>query len=84
MMVAKDAREMVTKAIEAEVVERENKAKDFCNNLDERIMARAKEKYTHLKVEVEIEIKSYVIQILRNNGYVVESKSCDNTITLMW
>ena len=83
MMTAKQAQELVEIARKAEIKAKIEKAERTCEELDGVIKIRASNRYTTLTTEIEAEIRSYVIQILHDNGYKT-AINFDNTITVEW
>ena len=84
MMNAKEAREMVERAIENEIVKFKENAIQFCEELSKEIEACANKKYCNIVITVPNTIKrNYVIEILEENGYSVNTKS-DGKLDIRW
>ena len=84
MFRAVEARELVTKTVEKEIAEKRARATVFCDTeLSEAIKARANEKYTNVVIEVEQDIKYYVMKEVQEYGYEVV-ENANNTISVKW
>ena len=76
MLNAKEAREMMERAIENEILKLKENATQFCEELSKEIQACASKKYGNVIVTVHNSVKrNYVIEILKENGYSVKDRS---------
>lgn len=84
MIKAYEARTMVEEAVKEEIARYTAKATQFCEELSKEIEEKAKAKVSGFVFSIpENIIKSYVIDILKDNGYQVELQA-DGRIQLMW
>ena len=83
MITAKQANELREQAIENEIEERRERASKYCEELSSLIEQKAKEKHILITIEVENNIRNYVIHELTSNGYKANI-NWNNTITVMW
>ena len=84
MMNAKEARKMVERAIENEIVKFKENAIQFCEELSTEIETCANKKYCNIVITVPNNIKkNYVVEILEENGYSVNVKS-DGKLDIRW
>lgn len=84
MMNAKEAKEMMEKAIENERVRLKENAIQFCEELSKEIETCANKKYCNIIATVPNSVKrTYVIEILKENGYSVRVGS-DGKLDIMW
>ena len=84
MMLARDARELVEKAIEKEIATRRDRAENFCDSLQEQIEEACNSRKHELTVnDIPDGLYSYVIGICKDNGYTVTQLN-NRTIVLHW
>ena len=84
MMKANEARTLTEKAIELEVTTRKARAEEFCESLSERILNVANTKGNQILVdEIPNGLYSYVIGILKDNGYTVTQLN-NRTLSICW
>ena len=84
MIMANKAREMVEKRAKEELEKRAQKVQKICDTeIDEKIKARANEGFTTCEIEVELNLRSDIISILRDNGYRASAFGF-NKISIMW
>lgn len=84
MITSKEARTMVEETIREEVARHTAKATQFCEELSKEIEEKAKAKVSGFVFSIpENIIKSYVIEILKDNGYQTEMQM-DGRIQIMW
>lgn len=84
MMKANEARTLTEKAIELEITTRKARAEEFCENLTERITDVAKSRHNQLTIEeIPNGLYSYVIGILKDNGYTVTQLN-NRTLSICW
>lgn len=83
MLTSKQARGIINEAVEKEITEKREKAKQYCENeLNALIEERAKSKYSNLTLKIN-ENKMYITTYLKENGYDIKF-NIDNTITISW
>ena len=84
MIKAKEAREMMERAIENEIARLKENAIQFCEEISKEIEASASKKYCNIIITVPNSVKrNYVVEILKDNGYSVSIKS-DGKLDIMW
>ena len=84
MLKANEARELVERAITKEIEERTARATKRCEEIGKIIEEKANEKYTAISVECESDIRAYVIQELKDNGYGATYNDTTKTIMINW
>lgn len=73
MIKATDARDLKVKAEREQIESKRKTAKEYCESLSERIVERANDRYSAIEVnDYPIEVRSYVVEELQNNGYNVQ------------
>jgi predicted transcriptional regulator len=83
MLTSKQAREIINEVVEKEIMERREKAKQYCENeLNSLIEERAKSKCSNLTLKIN-ENKMYITTYLKENGYDIKY-NFDNTVTISW
>lgn len=84
MMLARDARELMEKAIEKEVATRRDRAENFCDSLQEQIEGACNNRKHELTVnDIPDGLFNYVIDICKDSGYTVTLLN-RRTIVLHW
>lgn len=84
MMKANEARTLTEKAIELEITTRKARAEEFCESLSERIINVANARGNQMIIEeIPNGLYSYVIGILKDNGYTVTQLN-NRTLSICW
>lgn len=84
MLKANEARELVERAINKEIEERRTRAIEKCEEIGKIIEEKANERYTNATVDCESDIRAYVIQELKDNGYGATYNDTTKTIVINW
>lgn len=84
MLKAIEARELVERAIYKEIEERRERAQQYCEEIEKIIERKANERYTNATVDCESDIRAYVIQELKDNGYGATYNDITKTIVINW
>lgn len=84
MLKAIEARELVERAINKEIEERRTRAIEKCEEIGKIIEEKANERYTNATVECESDIRAYVIQELKDNGYGATYNDTTKIIVINW
>lgn len=84
MIIASKARELTEKAIEEEINTRRARAEEYCENIGKQIEAESGKRKSELTVEdIPNNIYSYVIGILKDNGYAVTQLN-NHSLVVIW
>lgn len=84
MIIASKARELTEKAIAEEISTRRARAEEYCENISEQIEVESNKRRHELTVEnIPTNIYSYVIGILKDNGYVVTQLN-NHSLVVIW
>lgn len=83
MITSKEAREIIRETHNKEIRAREEKALQFCEDLNDLIRETAEEKRGYISIEIPAEIKENVANILKFNGYAVYNKD-DGFVQISW
>lgn len=84
MIIASKARELTEKAIQEEISTRKTRAEEFCENLGKQIEEESGKRKRELTVEdIPNKLYSYVIGILKDNGYTVTQLN-NHSLVVIW
>ena len=83
MIKANELRELTEKSIAEEIESRREKANKFCEELSKVLEERAKERFNFYQTEIPRNLKSYIFDVLKDNGYDVKFLNI-NTLAIYW
>lgn len=84
MVKAKEAQAIVQAAIEVETKIEWEKAEKFCERLSNEIVNHSQHKVTSFLCRIPVSVRrSYVVEILRDNGYTITINS-DSSLQISW
>lgn len=84
MITANKARELTEKAIMEEINTRRARAEEYCENIGKHIEAESQKRRHETTIEdIPNNIYSYVIGILKDNGYVVTQLN-NRSLVVIW
>ena len=84
MIKAREARTMTEKAIELEISTRKQRAEEFCETVSKDIERVSEMRQSSLVIEeIPNGLYSYVISILKDNGYGVTQLN-NRTLSICW
>ena len=84
MIIASKARELTEEAIKEEISTRRARAEEFCESIGKQIEEESKKRRHEVTVEeIPTNIYSYVIGILKDNGYTVTQLN-NHSLVVIW